>query len=139
MYTQFSFVSTMPVAKIFKEITDRYEETCCPVGSTEHSRKEFEPSIISIHDKLIASCFQLCEPGILVCKCRGCIGFGDVQYHVKKRWNGPCRDGLQTRHRDRWRACMSGKWKRCTGSNQAIQIRKRRVLDRILVLDWHCY
>lgn len=139
MHVHFSFVSAMLAVKTSKDITDRHKETCCAVGSTKHPREEFEPSIIAVHDKLIASRFQLCEPGVLVCECRGCIRFGDVQYHVKERRNGPCCDGLQTRHCDRWRACMGGKWERCTGSNQTIEIRKeRRVLDRMLELSWYC-
>lgn len=69
MHAHFSFASIMSAVKISNDITDRHKETCCPIDSTEHPREEFEPSIIAVHDKLIASRFQLCEPGVLVCEC----------------------------------------------------------------------
>lgn len=73
MHAHFSFASTMPAVKTLKNTTYRHKKTRCPIGSTEHPREEFEPSIIAIHDKMIASHFQLCEPGVLICERRGRI------------------------------------------------------------------
>ena len=102
--------------------TDRHKETRCTIGPVKHPRKEFEPSIVSIHKKSTTFCLELSQPCVLVCKARRRIRLCNVEDHVQKRRNGPRCHGLQPGHCHGRRTCMGRKRKRSTGPNQAEQI-----------------
>lgn len=103
--------------------TDRNKETRRPICTLEKARKELQPRVIAIHDKLALFAakvlgLDLREPCILRAECGGRVRLGEVQDHIDEGGDGASGDGFDAGHGNGWRGSMSCERERSAVSYQ---------------------
>lgn len=99
--------------------TDRNKEARSTVCSCESFRKQFQPSIITIHRQFPARfVLQLRQPRVLMCQIGRRIRLGKIQDYIEERRNRAGGHGLHSRHSNGRRCGMGSEWYGSTRPDQ---------------------